>query len=91
MELPCHWWYDNQPHLDSCVRLNCAALKLFSRTSQMLVIHTFTHRCVTAGSIVSPEDYLVYPRREGYALLKGWQVLLRRLLSKKLLATISSH
>jgi hypothetical protein len=36
-------------------------------------------------------DYLVYPRREGYALLEGWQVLLRRLLSKKLLATISSH
>jgi hypothetical protein len=38
-------------------------------------------------------DYLVYPRREGYALLEGWQVLLRRLLFflNKLLATISSH
>mgnify|MGYP000038130528 CR=1 FL=1 len=50
----------------------------------MLALHTFTHRCVTAGSIISPKDYLVYPRREGYALLEGWQVLLRRLLSKKL-------
>ena len=32
MELPCHWWYDNQPHLDSRVRLNCAFFCAFAET-----------------------------------------------------------